>query len=121
MRNVMRNVLASMTAAALTAAALAVGVLTVGALAFAAMAAPAHADERWPAIPAEVGVAPLIAGAGWAPYRCAFGPVYNFYHDAYYGGEPPALHRGYAYRPYYRYAAYRVVPRTYFCDAPSYR
>ena len=114
MRSVIKNVLASMTAAALMAAALAVGVL-------AFVAVPAQADERWPAIPAEVGVAPLIAGAGWAPYRCAFGPVYNFYHDAYYGGEPPALHRGYAYRPYYRYAAYRAVPRTYFCDAPSYR
>ena len=28
---------------------------------------------------------------------------------------PPALYRGYAYRPYYRYTAYRVIPRTYFC------
>ncbi len=83
----------------------------------ATLAAPAAADELWPAIPAEVGVAPLVVGAGWAPYRCAVGPVYNFYHNAYYGGEPPALHRGYAYRPYYRYAAYRVVPRTYFCEA----
>ena len=83
----------------------------------ATLAAPAAADEFWPAIPAEVGVAPLVVGAGLAPYRCAVGPVYNFYHNAYYGGEPPALHRGYAYRPYYRYAAYRVVPRTYFCEA----
>ena len=31
------------------------------------------------------------------------------------GEEPPALYRGYAYRPYYRYSAYRRLPRTYFC------
>jgi hypothetical protein len=102
----MRNVLAYMIAVALIAAA---------------MGAPAEAHERWPAIPAEVGVAPLIEGAGWAPYRCALGPVYNFYHNAYYGGEPPALYLGYAYRPYYRYTAYRVAPRTYFCDERPYR
>jgi hypothetical protein len=102
----MRNALAFMTAAALIAAAL---------------AAPAQAHERWPVIPAEVGVPPRIDGVGWASYRCAFGPVYNFYHNAYYGGEPPAVYLGYAYRPFYRYAAYRVAPRTYFCDAPRYR
>lgn len=107
-RHVMRNVLASMIAAGLTAAALIV----------ATSAAPAQAHEHWPAIPAKIGVAPVIGGAGWAPYRCAVGPVYNFYHDAYYGGEPPALYLGYAYRPYYRYTAYRVAPRTYFCDRP---
>ena len=106
MRDVMRNVTAFMTAAGLIVAALAM---------------PAQAHERWPAIPAEIGVAPVVAGAGWAPYRCAFGPVYNFYHDAYYGGEPPALYLGYAYRPYYRYAAYRVAPRTYFCNSERYR
>jgi hypothetical protein len=98
----MRNALAFMTAVALTVAAL---------------AAPAQAHEWWPVIPAEVGVPPRIVGVGWAPYRCAYGPVYNFYHDAYYGGEPPALYLGYAYRPYYQYAAYRVAPRTYLCDA----
>ena len=102
----MTNALAFMTAAALTVVAL---------------AAPAQAHERWPVIPAEVGVPPRIDGVGWAPYRCTYGPVYNFYHDAYYGGEPPAVYLGYAYRPYYRYAAYRVAPRTYFCDARRYR
>ncbi|WP_246732388.1 hypothetical protein [Bradyrhizobium yuanmingense] len=45
----------------------------------------------------------------------AQGPVNNFYHGAYYGEEPPALYRGCAYRPYYRYRAYRKLPRTYFC------
>ena len=94
---------------------------TATVLAAAVLSAPAQAHERWPAIPAEVGVPPRIAGIGWAPYRCAFGPVYNFYHEAYYGGEPPALHLGYAYRRYYRYAAYRVTPRTYFCAARQYR
>ena len=97
----MRNALSSVIAAALNA--------TV-----AVVAAQAH--ERWPVIPPEIGVAPRIDGVGWAPYRCAVGPVYNFYHGAYYGGEPPAVYLGYAYRPYYRYAAYRVLPRTYVCD-----
>jgi hypothetical protein len=41
--------------------------------------------------------------------------VINFYHGAYYGEEPPALYRGNGYRPYYRYRAYRKLPRTYFC------
>jgi hypothetical protein len=40
--------------------------------------------------------------------------VQNLYHGALYR-EPPAIYRGYAYRPYYRYTASRVVPRTYFC------
>jgi hypothetical protein len=77
--------------------------------------APAHAGEPpYPAVPPEVGVAPFI-GPTWDNYRCAQGPTTNFYHGAYYGEEPPALYRGYAYRPYYRYSAYRRLPRTYFC------
>jgi hypothetical protein len=99
----MRNSLALVIAAALTATA-------------AALAVPAQAQQRWPVIPDEVGVAPRIDRLDWLAYRCALGPVYNFYHGAYYGGEPPAVYRGYAYRPYYRYAAYRVLPRTYVCD-----
>jgi hypothetical protein len=95
--------------------------MPAAALALVALAVPAQAHEWRPVIPAEVGVPPRIYGVGWAPYRCAYGPVYNFYHDAYYGGEPPALYLGYAYRPYYRYAAYRVAPRTYFCDAQWHR
>jgi hypothetical protein len=50
------------------------------------------------------------------PYRCSNAPVNNFYDGAYYGGEPPAVFLGYAYRPYYRYTAYRVIPRMYFCS-----
>ena len=103
----MRNSLALVIAAALTATA-------------AALAVPARAHDRWPVIPDEVGVAPRI-DLDWLAYRCAFGPVYNFYHGAYYGGEPPAIFLGYAYRPYYRYAAYRVLPRTYVCDTGRYR
>lgn len=98
----MRNALAFTIAAALTAGAL---------------AAPAQAHERWPAVPPELGAGSPIDRFGGVPYRCDFGPVYNFYHGAYYGGEPPAVFLGYAYRPYYRYTAYRVVPRTYFCEA----
>ncbi|MGY8662896.1 hypothetical protein Q3C01_11070 [Bradyrhizobium sp. UFLA05-109] len=83
-------------------------------VAAAALAPPVGAGELWPAIPPETGVAPRI-GPAWSEYRCDLGPVYNFYHGAYYGEEPPALRRGYAYRPYYRYSAYRKLPRTYFC------
>lgn len=73
--------------------------------------AEAH-DRLTAVIPPEIGVTPL-GPAGFAPYRCSDG-AYNFYHDALYS-QPPALHGGYAYRPYYRYSAYRVVPRTYVC------
>jgi hypothetical protein len=74
----------------------------------------AQAHERWPDVPPEIGVFP-VGRAGWVPYRCTDAPVYNFYHGAYYP-EPPAVYLGYAYRPYYRYAAWRVIPRTYFCS-----
>ena len=77
-------------------------------------ASPAHAGGPYPAVPPETGIAPFI-GPTWDSYRCARGPVTNFYHRAYYGEEPPALSRGYAYRPFYRYSAYRRLPRTYFC------
>ncbi|BAR62077.1 hypothetical protein ABIF50_005782 [Bradyrhizobium diazoefficiens] len=77
-------------------------------------ATPGHAGGPYPAVPPEIGVAPFI-GPTWDAYRCAGGPVYNFYDGAYYGEEPPALYRGYAYRPHYRYSAYRRLPRTYFC------
>ena len=76
-------------------------------------ARPAQAQDRWPAVPAEAGVRPL-AGVGSLPYRCGDGPVFNLYHGAYYDA-PPAVYLGYAYRPYYRYAAWRAMPRTYFC------
>jgi len=98
----MKNALALIGAAALAATA-------------ATLAAPARAHERWPAVPAEIGTRSPIDRI-WIPYRCDDGPVYNFYHGAYYRGEPPALFRGYAYRPYYRYTAYNVIPRSYFCD-----
>jgi hypothetical protein len=76
--------------------------------------APAHAGGPYPVVPPEIGVAPSI-GPTWDTYRCAQGPVYSFYHDAYYGGEPPALYRRYAYRPFYRYSGYRRWPRKYLC------
>ena len=99
----MRNALALVTAAALAAT----GVAFPG---------PAQAHDRWPDFADEVGAGAPIAGVVWIPYRCTDGPVYNFYHGAYYGGQPPAVFLGYAYRPYYRYMAYRVIPRTYFCS-----
>jgi hypothetical protein len=76
-------------------------------------AEPARAHEVWPAIPAEQGLSPVNRVWG-IPWRCSDAPVANFYHGAYYR-EPPAVFLGYAYRPHYRYTAWRAVPRTYAC------
>jgi hypothetical protein len=97
----MRHALALTTAAALAATA-------------AALPQPAQATEGWPDIPPEIGVRQLRP-AGLFPYRCSEGLVYNFYHGALYS-EPPAIYLGQTYRPYYRYTAARVIPRTYFCS-----
>jgi hypothetical protein len=99
----MRSALALITAATLAATAL-------------AFPGPALAYNRWPDVPNELGARAPIDRFAWIPYRCSDGPVYNFYHGAYYGGQPPAVFLGYAYRPFYRYTAYRVIPRTYFCS-----
>jgi hypothetical protein len=104
MTNVMTNLLALIAAAMLAASAL-------------AFPGPAQAHEWWPDIPREIGVGAPIDRFALIPYRCSDGPVDNFYHGAYYRGQPPAVFLGYAYRPFYRYTANRVIPRTYFCSA----
>jgi hypothetical protein len=92
--------------------------LVIAALAAAvSMAAPAAAQV--PAIAPEMGTAIPARPYGAIPYRCAAGPVYNFYHGAWYGGEPPAVDRGQTYRPFYRYSAYRRLPKTVYCVEPS--
>jgi hypothetical protein len=96
----MRHQLALITAAALAASAV-------------VYSEPARATKRWPGIPPEIGVRQLRP-VGLFPYRCADGLVYNFYHGALYS-EPPAIFLGQTYRPYYRYTAARVNPRTYVC------
>jgi hypothetical protein len=78
-----------------------------------AVSQPAQAGTLWLDVPPEIGVR-RIGEVGLVPYRCVDGPAYNYYDGAYYD-VPPALYRGYAYRPYYRYTAYRVIPRNYFC------
>jgi hypothetical protein len=87
-------------------------VATVLAAIVVCQAKPAQAGEVRPSVPAEVGFRQLARG--WVPYRCTEEPVFNFYHGAYYH-TPPAIWQGYVYRPYYRYAAWRAFPRTYFC------
>ncbi len=74
---------------------------------------PAHARVLWPDVPYEIGVR-RIGSIGEVPFRCSDGPAFNYYHGGFYD-VPPALYRGYVYRPYYRYTAYRVIPRKYFC------
>ena len=69
---------------------------------------------RMAALEGEFGVRQLRP-VGLFPYRCSDGLVYNFYHGALYS-EPPAIYLGQTYRPYYRYTAARVIPRTYFCS-----
>ena len=95
---------------------LALPLITAAALAAIALASPeaAQAYERWPDIPPEIGVRQLRP-VGPFPYRCADGLVYNFYDGALYS-EPPAIYLGQTYRPYYRYTAARVIPRTYYCS-----
>ena len=93
----MQDTLALIVAAALAALALSSG-------------EPARAGERWPVVPAELGSTRI--SEAWVPARCSDGPA--LYHGAYYDA-PPALHLGYAYRPYYRYTAWRVIARTHFC------
>ncbi len=95
----------------------ALALITIAALTLIAVAAsgPVKADHGLvPVIPGEAAGAP-IGGVVADGYRCSEGPVYNFYHGAWYGGYPPAIYLGYAYRPYYRYTAWRVSPRTYAC------
>jgi hypothetical protein len=88
--------------------------LTVAAiLAAIAVSSPAHTGALWPDVPPEIGVR-RIGEVGLVPFRCTDVPAYNYYHNAFYD-VPPAVYRDYAYRPYYRYTAYRVVPRTYYC------
>jgi hypothetical protein len=87
--------------------------LVLAALAWTVSALPAPAQELRPAVPPELGVRSPLPRV-WLPYRCSAGPVENAYHGALYR-EPPAIYRGFAYRPYYRYTAARIVPRTYFC------
>jgi hypothetical protein len=89
----------------------------VAAAVFAALspawAEPAGATERWPVVPPEQGFH-RVARPAPLPWRCADEPVYNFYHGAYYR-EPPAVYLGHAYWPFYRYAAWQSLPRTYAC------
>jgi hypothetical protein len=96
----MKNALALIVAAALATIAM-------------SFSGPAQARALRPDVPGEIGVR-RIGAVGSIPYRCTDGPADNYYHGADYD-VPPAIHLGYAYRPYYRYTAYRVVPRTYFC------
>ena len=79
-----------------------------------AASVPAQAGALWPDVPPEIGVR-RIGEIGLVPYRCVDGPADNYYHGAWYD-VPPAVYRGHAYRPYYRYTAYRAVPRTYLCS-----
>ena len=81
----------------------------------ASFAENAQAYDGWPAIPPEIGIH-SPANYEWIPYRCAEGPVVNLYHGAWYKRQPPAIYGGFAYRPFYRYSAYRVIPRTFYCQ-----
>jgi hypothetical protein len=88
--------------------------LSAAFIALAASSSTAQAYEGWPAIPPELGIR-SPAGYGWVPYRCADWPVANFYHNAWYAHTAPAVYGNHVYRPFYRYTAWRVLPRTYYC------
>jgi hypothetical protein len=76
----------------------------------------AQAGERYLVTSEEIGIAPPPARYTWIPFRRSEGPADNFYHGAWHAGQPTALYRGRAYRPYYRYSAYRAGLRTYLCS-----
>jgi hypothetical protein len=97
-----------------------VSAFVIAAIAAAALGAAAPAAAQVPAIAPEMGTAIPARPLGPIPYRCAAGPVYNFYHGAWYGGEPPAVYRGQSYRPFYRYSAHRTLPKTVFCVEDPY-
>jgi hypothetical protein len=81
------------------------------------VALPAHARERYYLVtPDEIGPGPPPARYTYIPFRCSDAFADNFYDGAWYAGQPTAIFRGRAYRPYYRYSAYRVTPRTYLCS-----
>src|ERR1700743_1728331 len=84
------------------------------ALASGSTAALAYDGYPRPAIPPALGIR-SPAGYGWVPYRCADWPVANFYHNAWYAHQTPAVYGNFVYRPFYRYTAWRVLPRTYAC------
>ena len=88
--------------------------VSIALVAFAAWTGAARAYDGYPAIPPELGIR-SPAGYGWVPYRCADWPVANFYHNAWYAHQAPAAYGNYVYRPFYRYTAWRVLPRTYAC------
>jgi hypothetical protein len=80
-------------------------IVTVAAAIIIASPGPTRADE-------------IVAADG---YLCSEGPVLNLYRGAYYGAQLPAVYRGYAYRPFYRYTAYRAFPRAYDCTPYRHR
>lgn len=82
----------------------------------ALLSLPAQAQQFFLVTPEEIGVGPPPARYTWIPFRCSDGFADNFYHGAWYAGQPTALYRRRAYRPYYRYSAYRAGLRTYLCS-----
>jgi hypothetical protein len=84
------------------------------ALLAATLSAPLQAGTFQPDVPDETGIR-LTGHVKPLPFICSGAPVRNRYHGALYD-RPPAVYLGFAYRPYYRYAAWRVVPRRYFCS-----
>jgi hypothetical protein len=75
---------------------------------------PAQAGELYLVTSEEIGIGPPPARYTRIPFRCSEGPADN--HGAWYAGQPNALYRGRAYRPYYRYAACSAGLRTCLCS-----
>jgi hypothetical protein len=75
---------------------------------------PVEARDHWAPYGSEVVVAgPVVAED---PYLCTGVPVANLYDGIHFRKYIPAVHGGYAYRPYYRYSAYRAVPAAFACQ-----
>jgi hypothetical protein len=54
----------------------------------------AQAEPLYPVTPEEIGIRPPPARYTSITFRCANGPAENFYHGAWYAGQPTALYRG---------------------------
>jgi hypothetical protein len=57
----------------------------------ALLSLPAQAGERYLVTSEEIGVGPPPERYTWIPFRRSEGPADNFYHGAWYAGQPTAL------------------------------
>jgi hypothetical protein len=93
----------------------AVGILAALIVTVVAACSPAAGRDFWAPYD-EDGFIPGTVVEVQPVYRCSPVPVVKAYDGMHFHRYIPAVHLGYAYRPFYRYSAYRVVPPTFACE-----